>query len=705
MTFRELLTAVRERLQVTTKGVTLKLSYQYPEWVSFDDPELGLPVYITDDIEVRGFIEMRRAIEEVNLFVSLVCPTGGLQIARETADMNPTMAARVNPTMDESWHDFAISETPLTLPQTEANANKRVIEVPDDSISRQEGGMDYTGRRAIPFTTGGIEIREPTQAIRLRSPPIAATDKGKNKMRSEASSDTDSDDDMVVPVLRTSVDIGEGANMPVRRRLLFGIPEPIEDPNNSSASSQEGEQMPPDDGIHWGRFDQALHDMLNDPENPALLGRDAPPVFNARLVSGVDSALSDVHYEGDEIFVGRVFKSKADCKIKLAIHAINRKFHFKTTRSNTSLLVIQCVGQSCPWRVYAMLLDGTGNFQVRQASLTHTCTVDEQGGTRFKYCFVAYGASVAGYAFMRKVVVVDGTSMKGKYGGCLLSAAAHDGNFQIFPLAFAVVDSENDNAWEWFFQKLSTFVSDCPELVFISDRHASIYTGLRKVYKEAHHAACVVHLWRNIQVLYKTPRLGNLMSAAVRAFTITEFNRLFLQIQTINPACAAYLVDIGFTHWTRAHFKGQRYNIMDSNIAESWNGAIKEAREYPLIMMLEYIRTTVMGWLALRRAKANDEKGTLTPNVRKLVEENYDLSTVLAVRDISELEFQVQDPRGECFTVNLAVGSCSCREYDEIGIPCPHALAASSKVGFPSDAMVAPAYRVPTWRQGFAGKI
>ncbi|KAG5393989.1 hypothetical protein IGI04_023952 [Brassica rapa subsp. trilocularis] len=158
MTLRELLTAVRERLQVTTKGVTLKLSYQYPEWVSFDDPELGLPVYITDDIEVWGFIEMRRAIEKVNLFVSLVCPTGGLHVARETAHMNLTMAARVNPTMDESWHDFAISETPLTLPQTEPNANRRVIEVPDDSISRQEGGVDCTGRRAIPFTKGGIEI-------------------------------------------------------------------------------------------------------------------------------------------------------------------------------------------------------------------------------------------------------------------------------------------------------------------------------------------------------------------------------------------------------------------------------------------------------------------------------------------------------------------------------------------------------------------
>lgn len=65
------------------------------------------------------------------------------------------------------------------------------------------------------------------------------------------------------------------------------------------------------------------------------------------------------------------------------------------------------------------------------------------------------------------------------------------------------------------------------------------------MYKEAQHAACVVHLWRNVQAIYKTKRLANLVSAAARAFTVTEFNRLFLQIQKINPACAAYLVDIG----------------------------------------------------------------------------------------------------------------------------------------------------------------
>lgn len=102
-----------------------------------------------------------------------------------------------------------------------------------------------------------------------------------------------------------------------------------------------------------------------------------------------------------------------------------------------------------------------------------------------------------------------------------------------------------------------------------------------------------------------------------------------------------------------------------------------------MITMFEYIRTTVMSWFAMRRARANREMGTLTPNVRKLVEENFNLSTALAVRDISDLEFQVQDPNGDCFTVKLGAASCSCHEYDLIGIPCIHALAASTKIGFP----------------------
>lgn len=55
----------------------------------------------------------------------------------------------------------------------------------------------------------------------------------------------------------------------------------------------------------------------------------------------------------------------------------------------------------------------------------------EGGGQRLKYVFVAFGVSIKGYQFMRKVVVVNGTHLKGKYVGCLLKASAQDGNYQI----------------------------------------------------------------------------------------------------------------------------------------------------------------------------------------------------------------------------------------------------------------------------------
>lgn len=95
--------------------------------------------------------------------------------------------------------------------------------------------------------------------------------------------------------------------------------------------------------------------------------------------------------------------------------------------------------------------------------------------------FIAFGASIKGYRYMRKVIIIDETILKGRYGGCLMSACAQDGNFQIFPLAFAVVDSENDSSWEWFLSQLKEFVVDSNQLVFVSDRHGSIYNAIEKV--------------------------------------------------------------------------------------------------------------------------------------------------------------------------------------------------------------------------------
>ncbi|XP_013639490.1 PREDICTED: uncharacterized protein LOC106344717 [Brassica oleracea var. oleracea] len=178
---------------------------------------------------------------------------------------------------------------------------------------------------------------------------------------------------------------------------------------------------------------------------------------------------------------------------------------------------------------------------------------------RFKYMFLALAASIAGFKYMRRVIVVDGTHLKGKYAGCLLTASAQDGNYQVFPLAVAVVDGENDKAWEWFFNKLTQFIPNEEDVVFVSDRHPSIYYGLAKVYPCSRHCARILHLKRNIQTYFKDKHLGFLVGKAARAFRVCEFYSAFNEIERVNASCAEYLTGIGFDHWARAHFKGDCY--------------------------------------------------------------------------------------------------------------------------------------------------
>ncbi|TYK02872.1 protein FAR1-RELATED SEQUENCE 4 [Cucumis melo var. makuwa] len=77
-----------------------------------------------------------------------------------------------------------------------------------------------------------------------------------------------------------------------------------------------------------------------------------------------------------------------------------------------------------------------------------TCTaleMDDSG--HFKFCFMAFGASIEGWKYCKPIIYVDGKFLKCKFGGILLTASSQDGNNQIFPLAFTIVDSKNDVSW------------------------------------------------------------------------------------------------------------------------------------------------------------------------------------------------------------------------------------------------------------------
>lgn len=548
----------------------------------------------------------------------------------------------------------------------------------------------------------------------------------------------------------------------------------------------------------------SLANIYNDIiEADVVPSHDCPPCFGEELVQTQEMRNRVYDSANDAIFIGRVFRNKADMQTALAIYAIKRFFNFKQIRSDRNRLIVRCVDMNCAWRVYGHTMGwNSETMEVRTATLTHTCdvttraeygkkatckviaevlkskfangklgpravdipdlvleelsvsitymkawhakekaeieargsaagsykllmaylhllkqtnpgtvatVVSRANGTencKFKYLFFAFGACVHAVQFMRKVIVIDATAIKAKFRGCLLTASFQDGNFQIIPLGFGVVDGENETSWTWFFKQLSTIVPDARDLVFVSDRHSSIYAALRAVYPLAQHGVCVVHLYRNVKSRFNRNRgLAYLVTQAACAYTVGEFRAKFTEIERRSPLCANYLRGIGISHWTRVYFQGKRYNLMSSNAAESLNAALAKALEFPIVSMVETIRMMLMRWFNCRRAKASKHTSEVTPEVEDLLMQRLSESGNLKVAAASATIFQVSTVSGRSFTVDLQRRSCSCKVFETQGIPCCHALAASRAGGVSITDMVDEYYKVDCWRSAYSAVV
>ena len=85
------------------------------------------------------------------------------------------------------------------------------------------------------------------------------------------------------------------------------------------------------------------------------------------------------------------------------------------------------------------------------------CT-PEENGNRFHHTFIYYSASATGFGYCRPILSLDGTHLKSKYHGVLLTATTIDANESLFPLAYTIVSVENDDNWFWFIQLLHSAI-------------------------------------------------------------------------------------------------------------------------------------------------------------------------------------------------------------------------------------------------------
>ncbi|XP_055826278.1 uncharacterized protein LOC129894621 [Solanum dulcamara] len=180
----------------------------------------------------------------------------------------------------------------------------------------------------------------------------------------------------------------------------------------------------------------------------------------------------------------------------------------------------------------------------------------------FLYAFVALFTSIKGWEYCRPIVVVDGTFLKGVYKGTMLTANTLDAVGSILPLAYAIVDSENDASWRWFFEQFKKAFGQRSEMCIISDRHASIIKATSTVYNEIPHFACIWHLLQNIMKNFRKSqqKVTELFYSMAKTYTTVEFNQYMEIIEKINKRIKYYLLNIGYNKWSRVHAQVRETN-------------------------------------------------------------------------------------------------------------------------------------------------
>ncbi|KAH7833266.1 hypothetical protein Vadar_004671 [Vaccinium darrowii] len=110
----------------------------------------------------------------------------------------------------------------------------------------------------------------------------------------------------------------------------------------------------------------------------------------------------------------------------------------------------------------------------------------------FDQVFWAFAPAIEGFQHCHPVICVDLTFLTGKYRGVMLIALGQDAENQIFPIAFAIVESETKESWGWFPDCLRCHVTKCGySHTLTGKRYGSLTTNVVEyfngVLKDARH--------------------------------------------------------------------------------------------------------------------------------------------------------------------------------------------------------------------------
>ncbi|XP_020587097.1 uncharacterized protein LOC110029241 [Phalaenopsis equestris] len=357
---------------------------------------------------------------------------------------------------------------------------------------------------------------------------------------------------------------------------------------------------------------------------------------------------------------------------------------------------------------YAMLPEYLNVVQEANPGTFMQLLTNEKGEVReFHRLFWSFNACIEGFRNLRPMIAVDSAELHGKYAGNFLVATGVDGNDSLFPLAFAITESETESTWTWFLGCIRQCLTNRVDVTIISDRGRGLMEAVKAVYPSglASHRYCMKQLSCSLRKEFKDETLVNLFWEAAKKTEACEFDETMKILGERNPGARAWLEKIGVEKWSFAHDGGKRFGIMTTNIVETCDSLLKGARGLPIRSLVAKTLSRLGKLFDKRREEGGRMLGIMTSNIESQLSEIVNLAVQHMVEPYSTSVFKVYRVNHRPHNVNMDTYTCTCNRFVISGIPCAHITAVCMSMQISYYNLCAKYFTSDVYRQTYDMKL
>ena len=145
---------------------------------------------------------------------------------------------------------------------------------------------------------------------------------------------------------------------------------------------------------------------------------------------------------------------------------------------------------------------------------------------------------------------------------------------------------------------------------------------MEMLFPTVEHRFFVKHIYNNFKLNFKGLELKTALWRCAAATTVREFEKRMQDMKELDKEAWEYLANIQPTQWTKSHFTLRAiFDCYVNNLSESFNSMILEARNKPIIAMLEWIRVRLMTRMYSKRTEIKKFTSDICPNIVQNLEQ------------------------------------------------------------------------------------